>query len=459
MKMLLSEAAHISGGDLHGGDAPFSGMAIDSRVLEAGQLFVALRGEHTDGHSHLADAATRGASGAVVERFVKEALPQIEVSSSQDALQQIARRWRQRFDIPVLAVTGSNGKTTVKEMLAAILREASSDDAVLATKGNLNNHLGVPLTLSRLDSRHRYAVIEMGASGPGEIEHLAYLAAPTVGIVTNAGVAHLEGFGSREGIARAKGEMFSGLPEDGTAIINNDDRYEELWGELAGDRQVLRFGLESGADVTARALEFDGDRTRFRLVTPRGEAAVELALVGRHNVANALAAAAAACALGLEAGEIAVGLSRAVAVAGRLQTLRAINDARLIDDSYNANPGSLRAALDALKPLPGERWLALGDMGELGEDAEDAHFEAGTFAREAGVTRLFTAGRLSRLATQGFGNGAQHFDDQKAMIAELEGQLQPGVTLLVKGSRSAHMDRVAKALAAPESDSVLGRPN
>lgn len=457
--MLLSEAAQIGGGQLQGGDAPFAGMAIDTRVLEAGQLFVALRGEHTDGHAHLADAATRGASGAVVERFVQEALPQIEVSSSQDALQQIARRWRQRFDIPVIAVTGSNGKTTVKEMLAAILRQASSDDAVLATKGNLNNHLGVPLTLSRLDDRHRYAVIEMGASGPKEIEHLAYLAAPAVGIVTNAGVAHLEGFGSREGIARAKGEMFSGLPEDGIAIINNDDQYEELWGELAGDRQILRFGLESGADVTARALEFDGDRTRFRLVTPRGEAAVELALVGRHNVANALAAAAAACALGLEAGEIALGLSRAVAVAGRLQTLRAVNDARLIDDSYNANPGSLRAALDALKPLAGECWLALGDMAELGEDAELAHREAGEDARSAGITRLFTFGRLSRLATQSFGENADHYEDQKALIAELESALQPGVTLLVKGSRSAHMDRVARALTAPDVAPAQARPN
>lgn len=452
--MLLSQAARIGGGELQGGDAPFAGMAIDSRVLEAGQLFVALKGEHSDGHAHLADAAVRGAAGAVVERFVKEALPQIQVSSSQDALQQIAHRWRQRFDIPVIAVTGSNGKTTVKEMLGAILRQSTSDAEVLVTRGNLNNHLGVPLTLSRLEQGHRYAVIEMGASAQTEIARLAELAAPTVGLVTNAGVAHLEGFGSRDGIARGKGELFAGLPENGTAIINNDDDYEELWGELAGDRQVLRFGLESGADVTARALEFDGDRTRFRLITPRGEAAVELALVGRHNVANALAAAAAACAVGLEAGEIALGLSHAVAVDGRLKITRAINDARLVDDSYNANPGSLQAALDSVRPASGEYWLALGDMAELGDDAESAHRQAGEAARAAGVQRLFTLGRLSRLAAEGFGEGAAHYDDHQGLIDALSRTIAPGVTLLVKGSRSARMDRVAKALLAADERSV-----
>jgi UDP-N-acetylmuramoyl-tripeptide--D-alanyl-D-alanine ligase len=442
----LAEFAAIVDGRLIGSDAGFAGVSTDTRGLRPGELFVALRGERFDGHEFVRRAAALGAAGAVVGNEGDVALPQVVVGDTLTALQRYAAAWRLRFRIPVIGVTGSNGKTTVKEMLAAILGGAGP---VLVTHGNLNNHVGVPLTLLRLHDEHRHAVIEMGASHPGEIALLTRLARPDVGVITNAGPAHLEGFGSIEDVARAKGELFADLAADGVAVINTEDRYAPLWRELAGDRRQVTFGLESQADVRARGIEADGERTRFTLVTPDGEMPVELPLAGRHNVLNALAAAAAAGALGLDVRRIGIGLTAAAPVAGRLQLrVSDIPGVRLIDDSYNANPASLAAAVDWLTAQPGDAWLVLGDMAELGAGAAAAHAEAGRAARAAGVVRLFALGPLARAAADAFGHGAAHFDDRDALIAALRRELSSGVNLLVKGSRSARMDRVAHALFA-----------
>ncbi len=443
MKLRLSELASTLEGRLQGADAEFADVCTDTRDLRRGNLFVALRGENFDGHEFLRKAATLGAAGALVNTPQSVDLPQVVVEDSLLGLQRCASAWRARFKLPVIGVTGSNGKTTVKEMIAAVLGQTH---AVLATHGNLNNHIGVPLTLLKLRQNHDYAVIEMGASHAGEIALLNRLARPAVAVINNAGSAHLEGFGSPEGIARAKGELFADLAADGTAIINADDEYAGLWAELAGDRRQLRFGLHVGADVSARAIESDGSSTRFRLLVPGAEAAVELPLTGRHNVMNALAAGAVCYALDLPAAEIAYGLAQMKPVSGRLQIRTMAIGARIIDDSYNANPASLAAALDTLGHYSGESWLVLGDMGELGADAEAAHARAGHAARDAGVVRMFAVGPLSAVAIASFGEGGQHFSDQTKLIEAVQDELIPGVTVLVKGSRSARMDRVASAL-------------
>lgn len=449
MKLALAELTNMLNGCLHGADTQFRGLSTDTRSLKPGQLFVALRGGNFDGHKFVRKAASLGAAGALVDAPQELDFPQVAVEDSLIGLQQMAAAWRLRFDLPVIGVTGSNGKTTVKQMLASVLAQ---NRQVLATRGNLNNHIGVPLTLAELNANHEYAVIEMGASHVGEIAFLAGLARPSVAVVTNAGSAHLEGFGSRDGVAHAKGEIFTALAADGVAVINDDDAYAPLWAELAGARRTLRFGLQVSADVSARAIESDGANTRFRLITPEGEAAVELPLTGRHNVMNALAAAAVTHALGLPAADIAYGLAQVKPVAGRLQLRTNAAGVRVIDDTYNANPASLAAALDSLSHDPGEHWLVLGDMAELGAQAHAAHAEAGRAAAAAGITRLYAVGELSRAAVDTFGQGARHCTDQAALIRELQAALTPGVTVLIKGSRSARMDRVVQALesSAPQ---------
>jgi UDP-N-acetylmuramoyl-tripeptide--D-alanyl-D-alanine ligase len=446
----LSDIATLLGATLQGSDADYVGASIDTRRLERGALFFALPGTRVDGHEFVARAASLGAAAAVVAHEVDSPLPQIVVDDVEAALQQVGAEARRGFGGAVIGVTGSNGKTTVKQMLAAILSEAGS---VLATEGNLNNHLGVPLTLVRLNDTVNRAVIEMGASHAGEIAMLAEMARPQVGVVTNAGLAHIEGFGSREGVARAKGEMFSSLPADGVAVINGDDEFASLWQELAGERQRLVFARENtdGADVFASDEELDAGETRFTLHTPTGSAAVTLPLAGSHNVSNALAAAAAASAIDLDADLIARALARMEGVSGRMAVTAGRHGVRLIDDSYNANPGSLAAALGWLAQQDGTRWAALGDMAELGEMAEEAHRNAGLAARDAGIERLWTTGELSRLSAEAFGPGAQWFSTHGELIAALEAALsvrRSETTLLIKGSRSARMDRVADALAA-----------
>lgn len=434
--------------------ATCTGASIDSRALERGNLFVAIRGERFDGHDFVAAAGDAGAAAAMVSRELPVSLPQLVVGDTRVALGQLAAWWRRRLSLPLVGVTGSNGKTTVKELLAGILARRG---AVLSTRGNLNNDLGVPLTLLQLGSSHHAAVVEMGANHAGEIAHLATLAGPDVGVVTNAGRAHLEGFGSLAGVARAKGEMFSGLPADGTAIINRDDAFYALWRDLAGERTVVTFGVDAGADVRpAGDIEtLPGGGSAFVLVAPAGEIRVTLSLPGLHNVRNALAAAAAALAAGTSLSDVAGGLEAATAPPGRLQ-VHSAPGLRVIDDTYNANPDSLGAALEVLMQQPGERWLVIGDMGELGESAGELHEAMGLQARHAGVARLYALGDLARRAAAGFGAGGSHFDSEAELLAALHADIHEDRTILVKGSRAMRMERVVKALLAPVTAAARG---
>jgi UDP-N-acetylmuramoyl-tripeptide--D-alanyl-D-alanine ligase len=437
-------------GTLHGADAEFGAVSTDSRTIARGELFVALQGPNFDGHRFVAAAAERGAAGAVVARLVDAPIPQILVADTLQALQEAARVWRDTFEIPVVAVAGSNGKTTTKELIAQIL---AGQGPCHATRGNLNNHIGVPLTLLALDATHATAVIEVGANHPGEVAALMPLVRPTVGIVTNAGAEHLEGFGDLDGVARAEGETFAGLEPGATAVINGDDVYAALWRGMNRASRAVTFGLGAGLDVRAEGLRAriaDGAFVQeFDLVAPAGRVPVRLGLAGRHNVLNALGAAAAAAAAGATPEQIAAGLARAKAVKGRLQLKSAANGAWLIDDSYNANPSSLRAGIDVLASLDGEKWLVLGDMGELGHHALDAHVDAGRYARDAGVTRLYAVGTLTPHAVEAFGRDAEWFPDVAALSAHVRPRLAPGVAVLVKGSRSNRLERVVDALVAP----------
>lgn len=443
MAMRLSEAAEVLEARRSGADVRFAGLSTDTRTLAADNLFFALAGPRFDGHDYVERARAAGAAAAAVSRGIDTALPLLQVEDTRLALGRLAAHWRGRFAFPVIGVTGSNGKTTVKEMLAAILGTAGP---VLATRGNLNNDIGVPLTLACLAPEHIGAVIEMGANHPGEIAYLTALARPTVGIVTNAGPAHLEGFGSIAGVARAKGELFAGLADDAVAVINADDAYADLWRGLAGNRRVLSFGLTVDADVSGNYRSVDG-HTRLQLRTPTGETELDLPMPGRHNVLNALGAAAAALAAGADLAAVRRGLESLAPVAGRLQRKRRSDGGIVLDDTYNANPGSLTAAIDVLREAPAPRWLVLGDMGELGPDAAALHAEAGTYAQAAGIDALYCLGELAAQAARSFGPGARAFMDFDELLAALRADLNAEVTLLVKGSRRMGMERVVRALA------------
>ncbi len=444
----LAQAASVVGGEVRAGSAAggrFRGLSTDSRRIKPGELFVALRGPSHDGHDYLAGALERGAAAALVEQFQPLALPQLRVADSIRALGRLAATWRRRFRYPLIALTGSNGKTTVKEMLASILRQCGP---VLATEGNLNNHIGVPLTLARLGSEYAYAVIEMGANHVGEIGYLTALAQPDVALVTNAGPAHLEGFGSLDGVARGKGEIYQGLGAEGIAVINADDHYADYWRSLTTGHRVIDFGLEQQALVRAQQPAAGGKRFALRLQDEAvGEVCVPLP--GRHNIRNALAAAAAAHAVGVPAGAIVAGLAAVQPVGGRLRAVAGCYGSTVLDDSYNANPASLAAGMEALAAAGGAGWLVLGDMAELGADAVALHAAAGTQARTLGISRLFAVGPLSAAACEAFGTGAAHFDDQSALIEGLTVSLKAAPTppqILVKGSRSMRMERVVTAL-------------
>ena len=449
MKRTLAEFARVCGGRLSGADGDFTDVVSDSRTLSAGQLFVALPGPNFNGGDFVAQAAKAGAAGAVVNSARPVPLPQIVVGDAQSALERAARAWREQFEGPLVGVAGSNGKTTAKEMTASILAQAGE---CLATRGNLNNHIGVPLTLLRLTSVHRFAVIEMGANHAGEVAALVETARPTIGMITNAGAEHLEGFGSLEGVARAEGEMVAGLAADAVAVINADDEFAGMWRESTAAR-VVTFGVRAPADYRASeprvCVGADGFRTRFRLDAPHGSAPIELRVGGAHNIANALAAAAAAASAGASLEHIAAGLAAVRAVAGRLQFKQARGGAWLIDDSYNANPSSVRAAIEVLASVAGRRWLVLGDMGELGEHAIDAQGAIGEFARAEGVERLYATGPLMAGAVRSFGAGAQWFTDVAALTAAVQqalGGAGPDVRLLIKGSRFNRLERVVTAL-------------
>ena len=467
--MRLSEAARAVGGELRGEDREFEAVRSDTRALPPRALFVALKGERFDGHSFLAQAAAGGAAGALVQESglriqdSADGLPLIVVKDTRLALGTLAAYWRNRFDIPLVAITGSNGKTTVKEMLASIMREihdeqraTSNESRVLATSGNLNNDIGLPLTLLELRSGHRCAVIEMGMNHAGEIRYLAGLARPDVALVTNAGMAHREFFDSEEAIARAKGEIFESLPPRGAAVINADDRHAPLWRGLASGRRIVEFGLGREAAVTARYTLRVLD-SEIVVKTPAGEAAAIVQAPGEHNVRNALAASAAAHALAVSVSHIATGLSRFAGVKGRLQRKRAAHGATLIDDTYNANPDSARAAIAVMALAPGRKLFVLGDMGELGPDAAALHAGIGEAARAAGVDRLYTLGELSRRAAQSFGAGARHFEEAADLAAAVKADLSPQATVLVKGSRFMKMERVVAALSDESNEGRVSR--
>jgi UDP-N-acetylmuramoyl-tripeptide--D-alanyl-D-alanine ligase len=429
----------------HGSDAVFTGVSTDTRALAPGDLFVALTGPRFDGHGFLPDAIAAGAAGALLGHALDTPLPYVEVPDTRQALGSFAALWRAQFKVPVVAVTGSNGKTTVKEMLAAILACRGKG---CVTRGNLNNDIGVPLTLLRLRADDGYAVIEMGMNRRGEIGYLAGLTRPTIALITNAAEAHLAGLGSVEEVARAKGEIFTGLADGGTAVINADDAYRELWKTLVAPRRVLTFGLEHKADVRAD-YALGGNGCTLRLMTPAGDIDVRLSLLGKHNVMNALGATAAALAAGAAPPDVKAGLETVKAVAGRLELKEGIGDARVIDDTYNANPASLAAGLQVLRDFPGERALVLGDMAELGPAAEDVHRRAGALARHLGIQRLFALGELSRHAVEAFGRGARHFDGPEALADALRNCLHGEITVLVKGSRVMRMERVVAGITRP----------
>ncbi len=448
MKRTLSDFAQACGGTLQGGDRAYRNVSSDTRTLAKGDLFIALRGPRYNGNEFVGGALAAGAGGALVDAAQPAAIAQIVVPDTQSALEKAAQAWRAQFPIPVVGVAGSNGKTTAKEMTAAILGAAGD---CLATRGNLNNHIGVPLTLLRLEPTHRFAVVEMGANRAGDVAALVDIGRPTVGLITNAGAEHLEGFGSIEGVARAEGEMVAGLKPDATAVINADDEFADLWRGSTPAR-VVTFGIQKAADFTATDMKTsvgaDGFLTRFTLVSPLGQVAIELRMGGRHNVANALAAAAAAIAAGAKLEHVATGLGAVRAVAGRLQFKMTANGAWVIDDSYNANPSSVRAGIEVLAGLDGRKWLVLGDMAELGEFAASSHTEIGVFARKHGIERLFATGQLAALAVESFGRGGQWFAEANA-LAEALHSAPPDVRMLIKGSRVNRLEHVVDALVAP----------
>ena len=459
--MRLAEAAQALNARHQGDDVLFTGVSTDSRTLNRGDLFVALTGERFDGHQFVHTAQQQGAAAAMVgvdanDAIVTTDLPLMQVENTQHGLGQLAAYWRQRFDMPVIAVTGSNGKTTVKEMLAAILREAVNDSEqpaqdtstqVLATTGNLNNEIGLPLMLLRLRKTHRYAVFEMGMNHAGEIDYLTHLARPDVALITNANAAHIEGLGSIDAVAHAKGEIFNGLDARGTAVVNADDCYAPLWRELAGNRKIIEFGLQSCAQISA-AFETGILGSRVQLKLPGGVQRISLKVPGLHNVRNSLAAAAAAVALGIDDRAIATGLEHFTGVKGRLQIIQGLRKSVLIDDSYNANPGSVRAAMAVLAAAPGKRIMVLGDMGELGATALELHREIGAEARELKLDKLLTLGELSRSASEAYGKNGHHFSEMEALLDALENWLDADVTVLIKGSRFMHMERLVERLEA-----------
>jgi UDP-N-acetylmuramoyl-tripeptide--D-alanyl-D-alanine ligase len=457
--MDLLEAAQATGGTALHGNPVFVGVSTDSRKIGPGELFVALSGENFDGHDFVRDVLARGAAAAMVTTAWADhngaGLPLLAVADTRLGLGALAGSWRARFSIPLIGITGSNGKTTVKEMCAAILREQARRDGfdgvltVLATAGNLNNDIGLPQMLLRLSVAHRAAVIEMGMNHPGEISYLTQLAKPTIALVNNAQRAHLAGLGGLAEVARAKGEIFGGLGVDGVAVINADDPHFDLWLQLAAPHRTVAFGLGNleRAQITGHFLPhgFGGTLT---VHSGQQQIDIELGVPGGHNAANALAAAATTLAAGVPLESVAAGLAAYRGIKGRLQLKAGEGGAQVIDDSYNANPDSMRAAIDVLAAIPGRTVLVMGDMRETGEAAGQFHSEIGGYAKSKGIERLLTLGELSAAAVHNFGSGGEHFQRLDDLLRALRANLSPQTTVLVKGSRSMRMERVVDAIVA-----------
>ncbi len=463
--MQLSQAATVLDSHVEGRDVYFRAVSKDTRTLVSGDLYVALKGARFDGHRYLEQAAEKGAVAALVSEIQVSPLPQIRVDDTRLALGRLAAywagRWRDRNateEKRLIAITGSNGKTTVKEMCRSILARVVGEAAVYATPGNLNNDIGVPMCLLALRDHHRYAVIEMGASAGGEIDYLSRLAKPDVAAITNAGNAHLEGFGSEAGIAAAKAEIFHGLRSSGTAVINRDDRYAGQWRQHAAAYRQQHFSMrDEQADYYA--CELGGER--YRLVTPQGETGVQLPVPGRHNMMNALCAAAASSVAAVTLAQLKQGLEGFEPVGGRLRTAMLADGVRLIDDSYNANPLSMKAAIEVLAACPGRRYLVMGQMAELGREADALHAEVARYAAGRRIDALLVVGASAAAAAGAFGENARVFADRRALFEDLRRRLQAGDSVLVKGSRSAGMEQVVQWLeneSASTGDAVPSTP-
>ena len=439
-------------GDADAADLRIDAVATDTRKLDPGDgrrvLFVALRGENHDAHDHLDEAIARGAGALLVSHAIETDLPQLLCGDTEQALGELAAGAQQGRPATVIGLTGSNGKTSVKALLLGILERAGTS---YANPGNRNNEVGLPLAVLDATEDAQFAVYEMGAGKLGDIAYLTSIVRPDVALVNNIAPAHLERMGTLLGVAQTKGAVYEALPVDGIAVINADDAFAPYFATLARGRRTLRFGLDASADITARALHIGVDGSHFELVTPAGEVRIALPLPGRHNVMNALAATALALGAGVVLDTIRDGLDNARQVPGRQIAHTLANGAVLIDDSYNANPGSVEAAIAALAAAGGEAWLVLGDMAELGEGAELLHAQVGDSARNKRIARLYTVGVNSRAATRAFGPNARHFDDKQSLIEALSSEIRAGVRVLVKGSRSSAMDQVAVALLAASS--------
>lgn len=444
--MLLSKAAIAMNGRLLGADAEFSSVGTDSRKVTQGELFFALKGEIFDGHQYTEQAIKHGAVAVVVSDETCLTRPAILVEDTLLALGQLARVWRNQFNVPVIAVTGSNGKTTIKEMMSAILvAKTGNPNTVHSTLGNLNNHIGLPLTLLKMRSHYQYAVLEMGMNHLGEIDYLTHIAKPTLAVIGNAGTAHIGELGSRDNIAKAKGEIFAGLNSEGVAVINADDHYAEYWQTLNPARRVVTFGLSVGADVSATYQENNG-LSAINLTTPNGAVSFNLHTQGKHNVSNALAASAMAYALGISNVDIAKGLESFAGVKGRLQRKAGLSNAVVIDDTYNANPDSMRAAIDVLATQTGVKMMVMGDMAELGLNAAKLHADIGIYAKQKGIDAFYTLGEKSQEAAKAFGVEAHAFETVESLVSAVKSKMNNGTVVLVKGSRFMKMERVVNAI-------------
>ena len=456
----LAWIAQAAGGELHGGDRMVDALATDTRALPQGKsaLFVALKGEHFDGHDQVAAAANGGCVAALVARAIDAGIPQVVVRDTKRALAAIAAEAQRARATKVLAITGSNGKTSVKALLVSIMDQLGG---AYATPGNRNNEIGLPLAVLDAPEDARFAVYEMGAGKPGDIAYLTAIARPDVALVNNIAPAHLEGMGSLLGVADTKAAIYDALLADGVAVINADDAFAPYFMARAHGRRILRFGLDASADILARDIRADGEGSHFVLVVPQGDVDIALPMPGRHNVCNALAAASMALGVGATLTQVRAGLAAVQPVAGRQVAHRLRSGAVLIDDSYNANPGSVDAAIHTLASAcaateGGEAWLVLGEMRELGADEVALHAQAGARAKSAGIARLYTLGTLSAAAAQAFGNGARHAASHAELIEALRAQVHAGVRVLVKGSRGSAMDQVVKALLAADAAADKG---
>lgn len=448
--MMLAEIAKALNGRVIGEDVLVQSVGTDSRNISKNQLFVGIVGEHFDGNAYAQEAIKHGAAAVLTSDANTQARPALVVQDTRLALGKLAKYWRNKFKLPLVAVTGSNGKTTVKEMVVAILTAAKRN--VLATQGNLNNDIGMPLTLLKIRAEHTVAVIEMGMNHEGEIRVLTNLAQPTVAIINNAGTAHIGELGSQEAIARAKGEVYEGLSETGIAIINRDDVFAEYWQSLNRGRKVITFGLENAADVSA-SYQLNSHFTVINLKTPAGQVEFKLNVLGVHNVRNALAASAVAVALGISNKDIASGLTAFGAVKGRLNWLKASNGSVVIDDTYNANPDSMKAAIDVLANQKPPQIFVMGDMAELGSNAVQMHADIGLYAKQKNISNLLAFGELSAKSAHAFGANAQHFTSLEALTTSLKALMHAQTTVLVKGSRFMRMERVVDQLL--EKNNVL----